>query len=105
MTALGHHQTAKSDWATNSAGIAGGCAPSDASKLHHGSTDNLSSSQQLEIFVDLVELEDFEGVANLALRSKRHDFGQVDVAAPERTVEGLLVRNPREKRDVHAVAD
>jgi hypothetical protein len=55
------------------------------SKLHYGSTDDLSSSEQIEIFVDLVELEKFERVANLALRSKCHDFGQVDVAAPEGT--------------------
>src|SRR5262245_43981701 len=75
------------------------------SKLHHGSTDNLSSSQQFEILVDLVKLEDFEGVANLAFRSKGHDFGQVDVRAPVRTVEGLLARNSREQRDVYAVAD
>src|SRR5215831_11181902 len=92
----------------NSAGLTAGCAHQTIrtlSKLHHGSTDNSPSSQQLEIFIDLVEREDFEGVANLALRGKRHDFGQVDVAAPERTVEGLLARNPREKRDVYAVAD
>src|SRR5262245_14012771 len=75
------------------------------SKLHHGSTDNLSSSQQLEIFVDLVKLEDFKGVANLAFRSKGHDFGQVDVRAPVRTVEGLLARNSREQWDIYAVAD
>src|SRR5215831_12885363 len=105
---LGYCKPLKSDCATNSAGLTGGCAHQTIktlSKLHHGSTDNSPSSQQLEVFVDLVEREDFEGVANLAVRSKRHDFCQVDVAAPERTVEGLFARNPREKRDVNAVAD
>src|SRR5262249_23489573 len=74
------------------------------SKLHHGSTDNLSSSHQVEIFVELLELEDFEGVANLALSGQRHDLSQVEVIAPERAMKGLFTRNPREQRDVDAVA-
>src|SRR5262245_4193525 len=96
--------TANGDRATNPAAIEAGWYIR-RSKLHYGSTDDLPSSQQLEIFVDLVELEDFEGVANLAFRSKGHDFGQVDVRAPVRTVEGLLARNSREQRNVYAIAD
>src|SRR5262249_39433789 len=75
------------------------------SKLHHCPADNFSRSQQLEIFVELVELEDFEGVANLVLSGKRHDLAQVGVVAPERAVKGLFARNPWEQRDVDAVAN
>ena len=52
-------------------------------KLHYSSTDNFSSSQQVDIFVDLVEREHLEGVADLALSSERHDLAQVGVIAPE----------------------
>src|SRR5262247_1232185 len=75
------------------------------SKLHHGSADNFSRSQQVEIFVELLELEDFEGVADLVLSRQRHDLGQVGIVAPERTVKGLFARNPREERNIDAVAD
>src|SRR5215470_19023290 len=75
------------------------------SKLHHGSADNFSRSQQIEIFVDLLKLEDFEGVADLALSRQRHDLGQVGIVAPERTVKGLFARNPREERNIDVVAD
>src|SRR5262245_58709339 len=75
------------------------------SELHHGSADNFSCSQQIEIFVELLKLEDFEGVADLALSRQRHDLGQVGIVAPERTVKGLFARNPWEERDIDAVTD
>src|SRR5215468_9464322 len=75
------------------------------SKLHHGPADNFSRSQQVDIFVDLVEREHLEGVTDFALSSERHDLAQVVVVAPERAVKSLFARNPREERDVDAVSD
>src|SRR6516162_3089077 len=75
------------------------------SKLHHSSAVDCSLSQQVDIFVDLAKREHVEGVADLVLRSERHDLAQVVVVAPERAVKGLFARNPREQRDVDAVSD
>src|SRR6516164_5403108 len=75
------------------------------SKLHHSPTDNFSRSQQIEIFIDLVEREHLEGVADPSLSSERHDLAQVGVVAPERAMKSLFARNPREQRDVDAVSD
>src|SRR5215469_8491919 len=75
------------------------------SKLHHGPADNFSGSQQVEIFIDLVEGEHLEGVPDLVLRSERYDLAQVVVVAPERAVKSLFARNSREERDVDAVSD
>src|SRR5215468_2097610 len=57
------------------------------------------------MLVDLVEPEDLDGVTNFVLSRQRHDLGQVGIVAPERTVKGLFTRNPREERNIYAVAD
>src|SRR6516165_9075530 len=75
------------------------------SKLHHSPADHFSRSQQVVIFVDLAEGEHLEGVADLALSSKRHHLAQVGVVAPERAVKSLFARDAREQRDVDAVSD
>src|SRR5262247_3111200 len=75
------------------------------SKFHHGPADDFPGSQQLDMLVELVELEELDGVADLVLSRQRHDLGQVGVVSPVRSVEGLLARNPGEQRDVDAVAD
>src|SRR5215469_8197098 len=75
------------------------------SKLHHGPANNFSRSQHVDIFVDLAKREHLECVADLALRSERHDLAQVGVVAPKRAVKSLFARNAREQRDVDAVSD
>src|SRR6516164_9271363 len=88
------------DWRSASAG-----SRRRRSKLHHGPANNFSRSQQVDIFVDLAKREHLEGVADLVLRSERHDLAQVGVVAPKRAVKSLFARNPREQRDVDAVSD
>jgi len=39
------------------------------SKLHHSPADNFSRSQPVDIFIDLIEREHLEGMADLALSS------------------------------------
>jgi hypothetical protein len=43
------------------------------SELDHGASDDVSGSQQFEIFIDLFETRGLDRVTNLALRGQRHD--------------------------------
>src|SRR5262249_41321252 len=97
---LGHMVSFLFNWRSASAG-----SRRRQSKLHHSPADNFSRSQQVEIFIDLVEREHLQGVADPFLSSERHALAQVGVVAPERAMKGLFARNPREQRDIDAVSD
>src|SRR5262249_10572038 len=79
--------------------------PGRRSKSHHDPADNVARSQPLEIFVDLVEPDDIDGVSNLVLPRARHDLDQVEIVAAGGAMKGLFARNAREQRDVDPVAD
>src|SRR5262245_6052428 len=65
-------------------------------ELHHRPSHDTAGPQPVELFVDLVEREYLERVTNLSLGHKRQNFADVGVAAPERAVENLFARHPRE---------
>src|SRR5262245_60756902 len=75
------------------------------SKAHDRPADNVAGSQPLEVFVDLIETDDRDGVLDLASGGEGHDLAEVGIVAPERPMKGLLARHPREERDVNAIAD
>src|SRR5262249_7922747 len=60
---------------------------------------------QVELFVDPVEREYLERVTDLALGHEGQSFADVGVVSPERAVENLFARYPREEWDVDPVAD
>jgi len=45
-----------------------------SSKFHHGPANNVARSQQVEIFVKLVERDGFYCVADFSVSSKSHHF-------------------------------
>src|SRR5262249_26361397 len=53
------------------------------SERHHRAADNLARPEELEIFVELVEGDGLDGVADLAFRSQDHDLAEVGVVPPE----------------------
>src|SRR5262249_42198381 len=85
--------------------LADAVAMPSSSELHHRAALDLPLPEQVDVFVDPVEREHLEGVADLAFSGERHDLAQVVVVAPERAVEGLFARDARKQRDVDAVAD
>src|SRR5262249_55599067 len=74
-------------------------------ELHHGPSHDVAGPQQVELFVDLVEREYVERMTDLAMGHKRQNFADVGVVAPERAVENLFARHPREEWNVDPVAD
>src|SRR5262249_32105516 len=79
--------------------------PARQSELDHCPPDNFSRPKQINVLVDLIERDRLDRVADLPVSSKRHDLAEVGVAAPDRAVKGLLSRNPREQRNIDAIAD
>ena len=79
--------------------------PGRQSEGYHCPPDDFSRPKQIDVLVDLIERDRLDRVADLPLCSKGHDLAQVGVAAPERAVKGLFTRNPREQRDIDAIAD
>src|SRR5262249_7898819 len=75
------------------------------SKLHHGPTNDISRSHQIEELVDLFELEELGRVANLVLSGERQHFHEIDVVAPVGAVQRLLAVHTRKQRHANAVTD
>src|SRR5262245_9311481 len=77
--------------------------PVGRSKLDHRPPDNFSRPEQVNRLVDLIERDGLDRVADLALSGKRHDLAQVGITDPERAVEGLFLRHPREQLNLDAI--
>src|SRR5215471_13231430 len=75
------------------------------SKTHHRPADDVTRSQHVEVFVDLIKTDGLDCVLDLPFGGEGHDLAEVRIVAPKRPMKGLLARHPREQRDVNAIAD
>jgi|SRR5688572_11161452 len=71
----------------------------------HRAADNVACPQTVKIFVDVLEVNGLDGVANLATLRQRYHYAQIVVVPPEGTMIRVLASDKRKERQTNLVSN